>query len=324
VPWDVDSRPAGATTVQGRELMLPLRSVAASLWSFWLRGWAVERAGYVVGALLLISGLIHLGILVIGGGSWEGPLSLRKAMTFGLSFGLTLITIVWVASFLRLGDRPRAVLLGAFTVACALETVLVSLQAWRGVPSHYNLETTFDAWVARTLAAGGFALIAIIGALTVAAFRGDPIVPISLRIAIRFGFVTLFTSLVVGALMIAKGMLLVFGGDPQAAYAIGGTLKPTHAVTMHAILVLPLLAWLLSFANWPERRRLGVVLLGAAGYLVLVAVVAVENVVGLRPFETPPAVVALAVLGVLALLAAGLLALGGVTRTFAAGGIGHV
>src|SRR5436190_4112566 len=99
----------------------------------WLRrGRTVERAGYVVGALLLVSGLIHLGILVVGGGSWEGPVSLRKAMTFGLSFGLTLITIVWAASWLPLGDRSRAALLGTFTVACALETVLVSLQAWRG------------------------------------------------------------------------------------------------------------------------------------------------------------------------------------------------
>ena len=296
----------------------PLRSMAGALWSFWHRGRKVERAGYVVGALLLVSGLIHLGILAIGGGSWEGPLSLRKAMTFGLSFGLTLITIVWVMSLLRLGERPRA-LLGAFAVACALETVLVSLQVWRGVPSHYNIETTLDGLVARTLAAGGFALIAIIAAFAFVAFRSNPMVPISLRIAIRIGFVTLLTSLVVGALMIAKGMRLVFAGDPQAAYATGGTLKPTHAVTMHAILVLPLLAWLLSFANWTERRRLGVVLLGAAGYVVLAAVVAMENVFGVASSEAPLAAITLAVVGVLALVAAGVLALGGVARSFTAG-----
>jgi hypothetical protein len=93
-------------------------------------------AASIVGALSLVSGLIHLAILPIGGGSWQGTLSLRKPMTFGLSFGLTLITIVWVASFLRLSDRARVMLLGAFTVACALETALVTLQAWRGVPSH--------------------------------------------------------------------------------------------------------------------------------------------------------------------------------------------
>jgi hypothetical protein len=306
-----------------REPIRPLRAIADALWSFWRRGRRVERAGYMVGALLLVSGLTHLGILTIGGGSWEGPLSLRKAATFGLSFGLTLITIVWVTSFLRLIDRSRALLLGAFTVACVLETVLVSLQAWRGVPSHYNIETTFDGLIARTLAAGGVGLIAIIIALTLVAFRANPTVPISLRIAIRIGFVTLLASLAVGAAMIAKGMLLVFGGHPQAAYATGGTLKPTHAVTMHAILVLPLLAWLLSFTDWTEQRRLGVTLLGAGGYVALAGGVAAENVAGVAASAAPVAVVALSVLGMLALVAAGLLAISGVARAFTAGGIEH-
>lgn len=296
--------------------MLFAPSTATAFWSFWRRARKVERAGYIVGALLVVSGLVHLGILVIGGDSWEGPLSLRKAMTFGLSFGLTLITIVWVASWLRLGDRSRTVLLGAFTVACALETALVSSQAWRGVPSHFNLETPFDALVARTLAAGGAALIAIIVALTFAAFRAHPTVPVSMRTAIRIGFVMLCGSLIIGALMIAKGMTLVLAGDPQTAYATGGTFKPAHAVTMHGILVLPMLAWLVSFANWTERRRLGVVLVGAAGYVMLAGVIAVENFAGLSPSRTPIAAVAFAGLGVLALLAAATLALSGAARTF--------
>jgi hypothetical protein len=46
----------------------------------------------------MISGLVHLGVLVVAGGSWQGPLSWRKPMTFGLSFELTLITISWVSS----------------------------------------------------------------------------------------------------------------------------------------------------------------------------------------------------------------------------------
>jgi hypothetical protein len=59
-------------------------------------------------------------------------------------------------------------------------------------------------------------------------------------------------------------MTLVLTGHPQQAYATGGTLKPIHAVTMHAILVLPALAWLLSFATWSERRRVLVVLVARA------------------------------------------------------------
>jgi hypothetical protein len=295
--------------------MAQFHAMLGSLWSFWRRGRTVERAGYLVGALFLVSGGIHLAILFIGGYSWEGPLSLRKAGTFGLSFGLTLISIVWVASFLQLGDRTRSVLLGAFTVTCVVETALVSLQAWRGVPSHFNVETTFDAAVARMLAAGGVVLVATIVILTVAAFRANPAVPVSLRTAIQIGFVALCGAVGVGALMIAKGMRLVFAGDPQSAYATGGMFKPTHAVTMHAILVLPMLAWLLSFANWSEQRRLGVVLLAAGGYIVVVAGVAMENFAGLTMGQMPVALLALLAAGTFTLLAAGLMAVRAVARS---------
>jgi hypothetical protein len=51
-----------------------------------------------------------------------------------------------------LGTCARAVLLTAFTAASIVETALVSLQTWRGVPSHFNVEPALDAWVTRALA----------------------------------------------------------------------------------------------------------------------------------------------------------------------------
>ena len=164
-------------------------------------------------------------------------MSLRKPATFGLSFGLTLVNVTFIASFVRLKDRTRTLLLGVFAAACVLETFLVSLQAWRGVPSHFNVETPFDAAVAQALAVGGFTLVAVIVVLTVAAFRDRTALPPALRLAIRAGFVALVGAQIVGGVMIGTGMRLVFGGDPQRAYATGGWLKPVHAALMHGILV---------------------------------------------------------------------------------------
>ena len=118
------------------------RSVTGAMRSFWSQGQRTERAAYIVAAALIVSGIVHLAVLLVSGTSWMGPLSLRKPMTFGLSFGVTLFTVTWVASFLPLTRGVRFILLGAFTAACALETAVVSLQAWRGVPSHFNVETT--------------------------------------------------------------------------------------------------------------------------------------------------------------------------------------
>jgi hypothetical protein len=159
-----------------------------------------------------------------------------------------------------------------FTTACALETFLVSLQAWRGVPSHFNVETPFDAAIAQTLAVGGFALVAIIVVLTVAAFRHRSALPPPLGLAIRSGFVALVGAQIAGGVMIATGMRLVFGGDARAAYAMGGWLKPVHGVLMHGILVLPLLAWLMSKSKWDERSQMRGVQTAIAVYALIVAV----------------------------------------------------
>ena len=56
--------------------------------------------------------------------------------------------------------------------------------------------------------------------------------------------------------MIAMGMMLVFGGDPEAAYANGGVFKPTQSIAVRAIrFSFRFLAWLLSLTDWKERRQ---------------------------------------------------------------------
>jgi hypothetical protein len=242
---------------------------------FWDGAGSLERAAYRVGVALMASGVFHVGVFLVDGGAWEGPVSWRKAVTFGLSFGLTLVTVVWVTSFVRLGARERAVLLGAFTAACVLETALVTMQAWRGVPSHFNQETAFDTVVSRVLAAGGGVIIVVAVALTVASFRPAPGVPPQMRPAVRAGFLALDASLLIGAVMIARGVREVVAGQQQTAYAVGGFLKLGHAATLHGILILPALAWLTSFTGWPERRRVRVVRLGTAVYALLAAAMVV-------------------------------------------------
>jgi hypothetical protein len=240
-----------------------------------------RRISYVVGVLLVASGLVHLAILVGSGGSWWGPLSLRKPMVFGLSFGTTLITVTWVTSFLSLRDRARATFVTVFAAASVLETGLVTMQAWRGVPSHFNVATSFDALVTRGLAGGGGVLALEIVALTVVAFRPNASVPASLRLAVQVGFVLLSAAMVVGGVMIGIGMRQVFAGNAAQAYATGGALKPTHAITMHGILVLPALGWLLTFTDWSEARQLKVVRYAAISYVLLALGIAALNVTAL-------------------------------------------
>jgi hypothetical protein len=94
----------------------------------------IERAAYVVAALLVTSGLVHLGVLIVTGGPWLGPVSLRKPLTFGLSFGLTLAAVSWATSSLALRPATRTVLLGTFTAVTLLHLTGSSTRRTRGLP----------------------------------------------------------------------------------------------------------------------------------------------------------------------------------------------
>ncbi|UUV29682.1 hypothetical protein NQK81_33685 [Amycolatopsis roodepoortensis] len=266
----------------------------------------IERVAYATGALLFLSGLGHAVVLIASGGSWTGPVSMRKAVTFGLSFGLTLITVAWATSYVAVRPRVRNVLLGVFTGASVVETLLVSMQAWRGVPSHFNFETGFDNAVSTTLAAGGGVIILTAVSFMGAALRGDGETSASMRLAVRFGLVALLVALGAGAAMIASGVAEARGGNPQAAYTTAGALKPLHAVAMHAILIVPGLAWLLRFAEWMERRRVRLVWVAIGAYSVLTAVVGLESVAGVSPLAASPVemVTSGVALGVLGLIGA--------------------
>ncbi|MFF2848638.1 hypothetical protein ACFVT5_20275 [Streptomyces sp. NPDC058001] len=222
-----------------------------------------ERLCYAVGAALVLSGLAHLVVFAVDGGPWEGPVSWRKPVTFGLSFGLTLMAITWVTSYLRMGARVRNVLLVVFAADCVLEVGGITHQAWRRVPSHLNMETAFDSRVSMSLAVGGGVLVVLLSAFAVVSFRRRPEGPAGMALAGRSGFAVLIVALVSGAAMIARGVVLTRTGHQEAAYHSTAPLKPLHGVSLHAILVLPALAWLMSRTGWrdgtKEKAMLGAV-----------------------------------------------------------------
>ena len=228
----------------------------------------IERVAYRVGVALMVVGALHLAVAVIYPRPWLGPLSWRKPITFGLSFGLTLIAITWVASYLRLTARARTVLLGVFAADCVVEVGGITVQAWRHVPSHLNTTSGLNSVIAFSLAFGGGVLIIVLGALAVTAFRGRLDATPSMRLALRAGFALLLAGLASGAAMIARGEMLIREGHRAEAYSHAGFLKWPHAVTLHAVLVLPLLAWWLARTPRTEAQRTRIVTAATAAYVV--------------------------------------------------------
>ncbi|MFF4833265.1 hypothetical protein [Streptomyces sp. NPDC001315] len=229
-----------------------------------------DRLCQVTGLVLVLSGLVHLLVFAADGGPWDGPVSWRKPMAFGLSFGVTLIAVAWVTSYLRLDRRLRSTLLTVFAADCVVEVGGITLQAWRRVPSHLNMETPFDTAVSMTLAVGGGVLVVLLTVFAVASFRHRPAGPAGMPLAVRSGFAVLLVALASGAAMIARGVVLTRTGHQEAAYRSTAPLKPLHGVGLHAVVVLPALAWLLSRTPWSESVRRRIVAMAVGCYAIAV------------------------------------------------------
>jgi hypothetical protein len=266
----------------------PPAGMWASLRASWTDARDYQRLAYLVGLVLIATGVVHAAIWAVVGGTAEGPLSWRKPVTFGFSFGLTDVTLAFIAGYLpvrRATGWIASVLLCAST---ALEVAWVSLQHARGVPSHFNNATALDQGL---FILGGVAIavtLLVVVAMAAAAFARTTAPP-PLALAIRSGLLALVAAMAVGVWMIVHGISLVnAGADPVAqsmsTYGDAGAMKDAHAVPMHAIQVFLVLAWLLGFSGLRQRTRTWLVGLAVAGYAGLFAVVLLRTAGGLPSF----------------------------------------
>jgi hypothetical protein len=236
----------------------PGRRTPGPLWGPW----------YLIAGALGAAGLFHVGVQLVRGGPLTGPVSWREPADFGLSFGALLAVLTWLSPALALGQVARPVWLSALAAVCVVEEVGVAVQAWRGVPSHFNTSTPTNSAVAMSLAVGGLLLVAVLLTGTVAAFRpavaqaGPGPGEWPARLALRCGLVLTDIGLVLGALMIARGMTWVRAGAAARAYAEAGWLRPAHGLALAGVLVLPLADRLVARVAPRRRTRLTPTLVG--------------------------------------------------------------
>lgn len=265
---------------------------------------------YVAGAILVASGVFHLGVYALLDGAWEGPVSWRKPIEFGLSGGLTTLSLGLVMS--RLPRTPWLAWPCAVGISLfVLETALIDLQRWRGVPSHFNNTTAFDSavfsWMGIVVAFVSLGIF-VMTLWTVVSLRG----PASIRLAVSAGMVFLALGQFLGFAIIANGAA---APDLARASIVGaaGEMKLPHAVALHGLQVLGMLALLLERSPHREARRVLLAFVAIAGYALALGVATLQTFAGRAPLDLGP----LAIAGALA--SAALLAVAYVAALRAAG-----
>ena len=212
-----------------------------------------QSVAFGVGILLVASGLLHMVVCWADGGSLSGPISWRKPILFGLSAGVTVMSLGWVSGKMRQRSGDLLLVTG-FSLAMLAEVALITLQQWRGVASHFNRATPFDAAVLRWTEVLIFFATIVIAELTRRSFR--PLrASADMVLAIRSGMALLLFSCLLGFVLVGYGNHQISLGKAPEVYGSAGVMKFPHGVPMHAIQFLPMLVWLMKKVGVAARDR---------------------------------------------------------------------
>jgi hypothetical protein len=209
----------------------------------WISGW-----------LLILLGLAHVPFLLAGDGGWEGSVSWRKPILFGVSTGMTLCSLGWLAG--HLSKRSLDTFFAwATSISLVVEVGLITLQRWRGVASHFNHATAFDTQVDHAMLV--LICVAVVGILyfCVRSF-GKLSLDADYLIAIRSGMIFLVASCVIGFVISVYGYQQVAANLSPETVGNSGVAKFPHGVAIHALQILPAIVWGMrrfKFQRWQTK-----------------------------------------------------------------------
>jgi hypothetical protein len=212
-------------------------------------------------ALLFIMLLIAPsdGRTVMGINPWIKP------MKFAISIAIYLFTMAWILGELPMLEKVKRRINGVLAGTLVIEIVLITMQAARGVTSHFNQATAFDMAVFATM--GTVIVINIMAAAYVAVkfWKSDAQIPAPYLWGIRLGLAIFVLASLEGFAMVGNGAHSVGVPDGGAGLPIvnwstrGGDLRVAHFFGIHALQVLPFIGALFS------SLRRGVRLVQATG-----------------------------------------------------------
>lgn len=207
---------------------------------------------YYSGLVNIIGFAICIPLLVIDDRTITGINAWIKPMKFFLSVAIYLWTFGWLLHHVR-NAINRAFISWGILVCMAVENIAIVLQAARGVPSHFNFQTYFDAMVFASMGVFiGINTFLIAYTLVVFFTKGVSHTSNNMLIAWRAGLFLFLIGGISGGLMISQ-FAHTYGapdGGPGLPFlswsTVVGDIRPAHFITLHGLQAIPLFAWFVS------------------------------------------------------------------------------
>ena len=214
---------------------------------------------WTIGVGLTLLGVALVPVWLVTAGSWEGSVSWRKPILFGVSTGLTLCSLGWAFNALVQKTRFDHGVASVIAGSLGLEVLAITLQQMRGVPSHFNHATPFDALVDRAML--WLIVIAFAGILhqTYRVLTSDLKLTSDQKAALRWGMIYLVVSCLVGFVISFYGFHQIAQGLPPEKVGDEGIAKFPHGAVIHSLQLLPFFGWSLKQLSILESSRLSAV-----------------------------------------------------------------
>lgn len=271
--------------------------------ALWARAWSISpllvlaTVAMAVGAVFTTLGLFLDSRHLMGEPLWLKPTK------FFVSLAAYDATLLYFFSFLSERRRLVRVSSAILAVAGVIEMVAIALQAARGVRSHFNVGSPFDAAIFTVMGITITVLWVTMMVLAVVLLRST-LADRPLAAALRIGFIASVIGAGLGyfmtnprptqleSLRTGQGVLEAgshtFGaqdggpGLPLVGWStVAGDMRPAHFLGLHGMQVLPLLAVLLARRrHLSEARRLALVRASGIAYVGGMGVLAVQALRG--------------------------------------------
>jgi hypothetical protein len=257
--------------------------------------------------VVLMGAVIGLAVdprMVAGAPAWLKPAK------FAVSIAIYTFTLAWIFSLIPEWPRTRRIVGWTTAVTMVLEIALISLQAFRGTTSHFNVATLFDGVVFTAMGAAILVQTLSTVAVAIALWR-HPFADRALGWALRLGMTMTIVGALTGGLMTrptsqqldaarAGERMTVAGahsvGGPDGGPGLPGTgwstehgdLRVAHFLGLHALQALPIVALVLARRRVSDLVRLRLTIAAAASSMALFGILLSQALRG-QPVLAPDA-----------------------------------
>jgi hypothetical protein len=220
--------------------------------------------------VLAWTGWLHVALLVLfvvfalfDGRTVTGVNPWLKPWKFAVSIAVYTFTLAWFMPYLSHYRRAVKFISWGTGVVFVGEMICVISQAARGVPSHFNISSVYDAGVFGLMGLLiFFNTVLVVVTLLLFFGRTPQSLPPAYLWGIRLGLLLFFLASIEGYAMVGNMAHTVGMPDGGAGLPVvnwstrGGDLRVAHFLGFHALQILPLAGY--SFARWRReavRRR---------------------------------------------------------------------